>query len=619
MRGCGDICSLAVSQDGRWIVSGDRGEKATVWNAATHEKVREFEHESPVWAVDISSDCSKFVTGSWDYCENVRLFDLPSGTELLPTLAHREVDGVKFSPDNSRLATVSDDSGVRVHCIQDGNVLFDSGDRGSTNSSSFVVTPLAWSSDGQQLFVARKGRITCFDVSDSSSSEWSIHETRSPVSISSNGRFIACSAGKSVSLWDCVSREKIRGTITHTAGINCIALSPSGRYLACGDDYKITIHNLRDVLPMKYLVRGFPLVQVSGETLASWTQGSPTNTEMLLSEEFASTSSPSHHLLKDRTPSIRGQPRASRLPLVRVSGGTFKSWTQGDPTNAETSSSEETASTSSYSHHLPKNRAPLIRGQPRASRPPLVRVSGRTFKSWTQGDPTETETLLSEEIAGTSSPSHYLLANRALIRAHLDHVALATEDAMESLRVQPSPIGYIAMAVALLGQDDGEGALRIFDLAFHDCELDEIRPLLLLKSILIFECGNQEDAIKRVELLATRANDDNDDDSIYLYTQVLGVMYMQRGDYGRAIPLIEHAENLAPKDVQCLPLMTISLIFGWSFNRLDIVTLCETLYFEGRTAEAVEILNIMRSDEETQGHKATTDWVAGTSCSHWSG
>ncbi|KAI6100118.1 hypothetical protein F5141DRAFT_1204922, partial [Pisolithus sp. B1] len=331
---------------------------------------------------------------------------------------------------------------------------------------------------------------------------------------------------------------------------------------------------------------------------------------MLLSEEFASTSSPSHHLLKDRTPSIRGQPRASRLPLVRVSGGTFKSWTQGDPTNAETSSSEETASTSSSSHHLPKNRAPLIRGQPRASWPPLVRVSGRTFKSWTQGDPTETETLLSEEIAGTSSPSHYLLANRAFIRAHLDHVALATEDAMESLRVQPSPIGYIAMAVALLGQDDGEGALRIFDLAFHDCELDEIRPLLLLKSILIFECGNQEDAIKRVELLATRANDDNDDDSIYLYTQVLGVMYMQRGDYGRAIPLIEHAENLAPKDVQCLPLMTISLIFGWSFNRLDIVTLCETLYFEGRTAEAVEILNIMRSDEETQWHKATTDWVA---------
>lgn len=157
-----------------------------------------------------------------------------------------------------------------------------------------------------------------------------------------------------------------------------MALSPSGVYLACGTGKNITIYNLRDVLPSEYIVSGLPLIHVSRETLASWTEDDPTNTERLLSEEIA---------------------RALR-------------------------------------------------------------------------------------------PSQYFLASRALIRVRLKHVALAIEDSKESLRIQPSPIGYIARAVALLTQGDREGALRIFDLAFHDCEPHDNRFLLLLKSILVFESGN---------------------------------------------------------------------------------------------------------------------------------
>ncbi|KIO01651.1 hypothetical protein M404DRAFT_729448 [Pisolithus tinctorius Marx 270] len=96
-------------------------------------------------------------------------------------------------------------------------------------------------------------------------------------------------------------------------------------------------------------------------------------------------------------------------------------------------------------------------------------------------------------------------------------------------------------------------------------------------------------------------------------------MYMKNGDYGRAIPLIERARSLAPKDKQCPPLVTISLIFGWSFNEPDIVAqqqLCETLYAEERAAEAVEILlNIIgTSDEEILRSKSTADWITGPLC-----
>ncbi|KIK12434.1 hypothetical protein PISMIDRAFT_18749 [Pisolithus microcarpus 441] len=39
------ILSIAVSQDWQWIVPGDRGKKATVWNAVTHEKVLDTKHQ----------------------------------------------------------------------------------------------------------------------------------------------------------------------------------------------------------------------------------------------------------------------------------------------------------------------------------------------------------------------------------------------------------------------------------------------------------------------------------------------------------------------------------------------------------------------------------------------
>ncbi|KAI6042189.1 hypothetical protein EDC04DRAFT_1023591 [Pisolithus marmoratus] len=491
------INDIAVSQDGRWIVSGDHAKVVIVWNAVTHEKVLEFtEHRGTVMAVDISSDCTRIATV--DHF-TAQIVSITTGIRLLPPIPHNCVVGVKFSPDSSRFASASYEGGFRVYSTHSGDILFDSGLQGS--NAGWLVTPLAWSPHGQQLFVATRGKITCFNVSSSSSSEWSIDKTQLPASIASNGTFIACSASSRVSLWDCVSHRQIGSVVTHAANLYRIALSPSGGYLACGFlDGKITIHNLRDVLPPKYFDHGLPLIAVSPKTL----------------------------------------------------------------------------------------------------------------KSWTQGDPTHTEMLLSEEIRSASSPSHYLLANRALVRARLKHLALAIEDVKESLQVHPSPIGHIAMALVLLGQGDTAGALRTFDLAFHHCELHAIRFLLLVKSILVFESGNQEEAITRVEDLAM--NNDEGDNTTYLYTQVLGVMCMKKGAYGRAIQLMERAKNLVPMDKPCPPLQTISLIFRWSFNGLDIVAqqhLCETLYAEERTSEALEILvNIIRTSNEVRGSNATASWIA---------
>ncbi|KIO11079.1 hypothetical protein M404DRAFT_49903, partial [Pisolithus tinctorius Marx 270] len=227
------IRSIVVSQDGRWMVSGDDAKKTIVWNAATLQRVHEFtEHSDRVSGVDISSDCTKYASAdrSNDH-NNVRIFSITSGIQLLPSLRHPCATGIKFSPDGSRFATTSDTHGLRVYSTHNGDILFDSGQMGS--SSAWPVAPLVWYSD-QQLFVGSIGKLTCFDLSKSSHSAWFIHGNQSRSHIASNGRFIAYGTGSSVPLWDCVSHKQIGGMITHSSSTSCVALSPSGEYLACG-------------------------------------------------------------------------------------------------------------------------------------------------------------------------------------------------------------------------------------------------------------------------------------------------------------------------------------------------------------------------------------------------
>ncbi|KIO01922.1 hypothetical protein M404DRAFT_148829, partial [Pisolithus tinctorius Marx 270] len=222
MYASGLVESVVVSQDGRWMVSGDRGNKAIVWNAVTHEKVREFaEHGGWAHGVDLSSDCTQIVSAD---LRNAQIFSITSGIRL-PPLPH---EGVVIGK-----------------------------------------APLAWSSDGQQLFVAPRGKIICFDLSECSSSEWLIHENQSPAHIASNGRFIACAAGPSVLLWDCVSHKQICSVITHTEEVKCVALSPSGGYLACGNGRNITVYNLRGVLSPEYFDHGVSLLAIHEAHIAN--------------------------------------------------------------------------------------------------------------------------------------------------------------------------------------------------------------------------------------------------------------------------------------------------------------------------------------------------------------
>ena len=248
----GIVWNIAVSQDGKWIVSGTERGQVTVWNAESHEKVTEFKaHSNLMRALDVSPDGTKIATGSDDKFASVWSFS--TGQRLLGPLQHNFfVAAVKFSPNGGYFATATwfRDS-VRIHYTQNGycSVNFPIRVTLSDNQS------LAWASSSAQLFVlSYDGNIHCLDVPNGTTlSKWPIHNSGVPmcIALARNDTFIAVSAKSSVSFWDTPSHEQIGSVIKHSAHIGSTAISANYDFVV-GGGKRITLRSLCDILPLPY-------------------------------------------------------------------------------------------------------------------------------------------------------------------------------------------------------------------------------------------------------------------------------------------------------------------------------------------------------------------------------
>jgi WD40 repeat protein len=202
-----------------------------------------------VRAVDVSPDGTKIATGSEDCTACV--WSLSTGRRLLGPFKHNWcLAAAKFSPDGCLIATATwgHISGcVRVYDSQNGRLLVEF----SVQPNSFLNQSLAWASDSKHLLVlSYDSKIHCLDVS-SGRSRWSIESglwDPECIALASNGTFIAVSAKSSVSLWDTATHMKIKCDICHTTDISSVVISSNYDLVTAGGK-KITVHDLRDVLP----------------------------------------------------------------------------------------------------------------------------------------------------------------------------------------------------------------------------------------------------------------------------------------------------------------------------------------------------------------------------------
>ncbi|KAF8555588.1 TPR-like protein [Imleria badia] len=221
------------------------------------------------------------------------------------------------------------------------------------------------------------------------------------------------------------------------------------------------------------------------------------------------------------------------------------------------------------------------------------------------------DTLISDPDPSVSlSDIHHVLVHNALVMIRSENWSSAYEDAKKSIGARPSAMGYITKALAQIGMGEPEDSMQSFDLVFGNCEPKEGNLLLLIKAIMLFVARKCDTAISRVHDLIGVSRDNG---TMYCYIQVLGKMYLMRGDYERAVQSLERGRSFASSCTGS-DLETIALIFGWTFDRLRSTAqryLCEDLYTSGCAVEAAEVLlNITNTvGEGIRASKVTEEWV----------
>uniref|UniRef100_A0A8B9I1D4 Apoptotic protease-activating factor 1 n=1 Tax=Astyanax mexicanus TaxID=7994 RepID=A0A8B9I1D4_ASTMX len=159
-----------------------------------------------------------------------------------------------FSPDDTYIATSSNDGSMKLFEVQSANEyksfdissLFSENDNNDDDKTGVIVKCSTWSSDGSRIFCAAKNTVFMFNVA----SEDMLLEIRTSrmstvqyCHACPNSQLIALALSHyTVELWDFEANKKMAECSGHLSWIPCVQFSPNGSLLlSCSDDQTIRL------------------------------------------------------------------------------------------------------------------------------------------------------------------------------------------------------------------------------------------------------------------------------------------------------------------------------------------------------------------------------------------
>ncbi|KAH9203855.1 HET-R [Leptodontidium sp. 2 PMI_412] len=231
------VRSVAFSPDGKLIVSGSYDRTVRRWDVATGQQLLPaFEgHTDRVNSVSFSPDGKQIVSGSWD--RTVQRWDAATGQQLLPAFEGHidRVTSVAFSPDGKQIVSGSYDRTVRRWDLDTGQQLLP-----ALEGHTSEVSSVAFSPDGKQivsgswdntvrLWDTTKGQLVLPALEGHTSGVRS-------VAFSADGKqIVSGSSDNTVRRWDAAIGQQLLPALEgHTSGVSSVAFSPDGKQIVSG-------------------------------------------------------------------------------------------------------------------------------------------------------------------------------------------------------------------------------------------------------------------------------------------------------------------------------------------------------------------------------------------------
>ncbi|OAX42739.1 hypothetical protein K503DRAFT_709950 [Rhizopogon vinicolor AM-OR11-026] len=552
----GMIQSVALSPNDILFATGGGGDYTIIiWDVESNQKIFDplVKHTAWVRSVCFSPDGKRLASGSDD--RTVVIWDVETG-EVLATLQghHYWVCSVAFSADGLKLASGSSDRTIRVWRTDNAELLL------KINAHKDMIRSVVWSPDGQQLVSASEDQTVKFWDS-STGQQVGRHctghtDSVNSIAISNDESFIAtASRDKTVRLWNTKTRRQVGRPLEHSDIVVCVAISSNGELLVSGGvDGNVYLWSIKNMIePHKVK-------------------------ESLKDNEEAEESSP--------TPDM--QDFSCSVTLSR-----------SYDTNEELSCDHDgTHNNSSDTHEL-------IDSRDKFSLFDICTVTTTVLNACIAGDLHIAEELLTEEIdIDTTNYNSY--ANRSVVRARNGEWDHAVQDAVQSIAIQPSLMGYISKGIALCGKEQLWDAMEAFDLGFVFSNRDPmtINLLLLIKAIVLFNASHRDEALRRVQDLAIACQDIDTLPcavvDLYLCMQY-AILAFNNGQYSEA------ADRLKGSIASTMSLMSqetlleprfkmFTVLFGWDLGSLWQTTnlqLCDALLHADRVIDAIESYQCM--------------------------
>ena len=224
---------VAVSPDGRTVVSNTDDKALTLWERATGKEIRTLGgHGAAVSSLAFSHDGRFVLSGSHD--TTVKLWDVGSGSPIRTFVGHRStINRVAFSPDDRFAVSAGDDMALKVWDLGEPH------ETRALTADRHRVRSVAFSPDGLTAILAADPVLKLFDLATGRELRQIVRNGAgvSSVAFCPDGRnVLSADFGNTVMLHDVSTGQKLKEFDGHTDVVRSIACSPRGRFALSGSD-----------------------------------------------------------------------------------------------------------------------------------------------------------------------------------------------------------------------------------------------------------------------------------------------------------------------------------------------------------------------------------------------